>query len=157
MKRFIVLGLVAGALLVPAEARAVEAEIELDVAADAGSSYLKGCRTVDVAVVSRSILGFVVYKFHQVKKWCWDFPRITSRSVWTYVSHVDANMDYKGVVGALGYYYTWCCGSSSSGHYSFRQGKFENCIVWISCIRSEYPWVKIWTHSNGTWSYARGL
>ena len=50
MKRFLLLALVAGVLVVPAEA---------------GAS-LSGCRTLDVARVARSPLGVVVYKFHHV-------------------------------------------------------------------------------------------
>jgi hypothetical protein len=156
MRRVIALGLLAGALLVPAEARALDADVEVDVSTSAAADHLTGCRTVDVARIGRSVLGFVVYRFHQVKKWCWDFPRITSRVVWTYVDKVDPNMEYDGVVGALGYYYAWCCGVGSSGHYSFREGKFRNCIPWVGCIGTQYPWVKIWTFANGGYTYATG-
>ena len=168
MRRAIALALLAGALFAPGEARAVEpeptstepAEGEVTVTNDEqdvqGLSYGQ-CRTVDVARIGRDIFGLVVYKFHQRKRWCWDYPYITWKGVTTYVSDVDPNMEYRGVVAANGYFYTWCCSVSRSGHYSLRQGKFENCILWFPCTRTEYPWVKIWVRANGTFRYATGL
>jgi hypothetical protein len=142
VRRLLLLGLVAGAMLMPAEA----------------SASASGCRTVDIAKTGRDITTlFVVYKFHQVKRWCWSYPRVTSVSAYTYVSDVDPNMDYAGVVAAQSYFYPWCCGSSTSGHYSLRQGKFKNCILWFPCSRTEYPWVKIWAHGDGSYRWATGL
>lgn len=141
MRRLLLLALLVGVLAVPGQAGAAAS----------------GCRTVDVARVGRDLFGFVVYKFHQVKSWCWSYPRITSKSIYTYVSDVDPNMRYGGIVAATGYFYPWCCGNAYSGHYSFRQGKFQNCILWFPCTRTEYPWVKIWAHGNGTYTYATGI
>ena len=164
MRRVFALALVAGALFAPAEARAAESAQTTAAglgAAQVTSSSLAGtsaagCRTVDVARIGRSLLGFVVYKFHQVKRWCWDFPRITWKSVWTYVSDVDPNMDYKGVVSAYGYYYTWCCSNGYSGHSSRRVGKFVNCIPYLGCLGTYYPWVRIRAHGDGTYTYTTG-
>jgi hypothetical protein len=128
MRRFVALALVGAALLVPAQARAADAGVEVRVAGDS-AGLSSGCRNVDVARVGRDIFGFVVYKFHQVKRWCWSSPRITYRYVSTYVSDVDPNMDYKGVVAETGNYYIWCCGNSRSGHFSYRQGRFDNCVL----------------------------
>ncbi len=175
MKRLLALALVAGALGVPgAAAAAGGGDVEVVVADAAGSVELsrtdaglvarplastsrKGCRTVDVARVGRDIFGFVVYRFHQRKRWCWNFPRITWKRVTTYVSDVDPNMEYRGVVEKNGYFYRWCCGSSSSGHVSLRQAKFENCVLWFPCTRTEYPWVRIRVRADGSWSAATGL
>jgi hypothetical protein len=156
MRRFVVLALVGAALLVPGQARAADADVEVRVEGDS-SALASGCRTVDVARVGRDIFGFVVYRFHQVKRWCWNSPRITYRYVSTYVSDVDPNMDYKGVVASTGNYYTWCCGTTRSGHVSHRQGRFDNCILWFPCTRREYPWVRIWAHGNGSYSYSTGI
>lgn len=141
MRRLLLLALLAGALAVPGEA----------------SASASGCRTVDIARTGKDIFGFVVYRFHQVKSWCWSYPRITSKSIYTYVSDVDPNMDYAGIVAAQGNYFTWCCGNASSGHYSLRQGKFKNCILWFPCSRTEYPWVRIWAHGDGSYRWATGL
>lgn len=141
MRRLLMLVLLAGVLVFPAQADA----------------SLSGCRTVDVARVGRSPLGFVVYKFHHVKRWCWRYPRITYKSAYTYVSDVDAHtMRYGGLVAATGYYYWWCCGSPSSGHFSFRQGRFSNCFWKFGCWRVDHPWVRIWVHADGTYSARTG-
>lgn len=159
MRRMIALAFAAGMLIVPGQAQAAEsaeADVNVEVTSSAEAGYLHGCRTVDVAKTGRSILGFVVYRFHQVKHWCWHYPRITSRTAWVYVDKVDPNMNYEGVVSSVGYYYAWINGVPGSGHYSFREGKFQNCVLWIGCLGTYYPWVKIWTRANGTYSYATG-
>ena len=158
MRRVIALALLAGTLVLPAHAWAAEPGLDaVTVESSSGATRYSGCRTVDVARVGRDIFGFVVYKFHQVKRWCWTFPRITSQSVSTYVSDVDANMDYLGLVASSASYYTWCCGSGRSGHWSFRQGKFKNCVWWLPCTRTEYPWVRIYAHTGGTYYWKTGL
>jgi hypothetical protein len=142
VKRLLILALLASAFAFPAQADA----------------SLSGCRTVDVARVGRSPLGFVVYKFHLVKRWCWRYPRITYTNAYTYVSDVDAyTMRYGGLVAATGSYYRWCCGTSRSGHFSFRQARFSNCLWKLSCWRVDYPWVRIWVHANGTYSARTGV
>ena len=173
MKCLLALVLVVGALAAPGVAAADASDTEVRVS-DAGgrttvfrtndpaarsraTSSSEGCRTVDVAHVGRDIFGFVVYRFHQRKRWCWDYPRITSKSVTTYVSDVDPNMEYRGVVEANGYFYTWCCSDAYSGHVSLRQAKFENCVLWFPCTRTEYPWVRIRVRGDGSWAAATGL
>lgn len=175
MKRSLALVLLVGALCAPGAAAADDgADTEVTVTDAARTTELsqaddrlvarrlapsshEGCRTVDVAYVGRDIFRLVVYKFHQRKRWCWDYPRITSKRVTTYVSDVDPNMEYRGVVAAHGYFYTWCCGSGRSGHVSLRQAKFENCVLWFPCTRTEYPWVRIRVRGDGSWRAATGL
>jgi len=142
VRRFLLLALVAGVVSFPAQAEASRS----------------GCRSVDVARVARSPLGFVVFKFHQVKRWCWRYPRITSTRVYTYVSDVDAHaIRYGGVTAAAGYSYIWCCRVGTSGHYSFRQGKFSNCFWKFGCWRVDHPWVRIWAHADGTYTARTGM
>jgi hypothetical protein len=156
MRRVVVLALMAGALVLPGQAGAADAGGQ-DARGVVATTSAAGCRTVDIPKVGYDIFGFVVYKFHQVKRWCWAFPRITSMSVYSYVSHVDPNMEYRGIIASSSFYYTWCCGSGKSGHYSLRQGKFDNCVLWFPCTRTEYPWVKIWARGDGSYRWARGL
>jgi hypothetical protein len=158
MRTLIALAGAVAALGLPAQALADEGRAPVGVKVTGSAAHtLAGCREVDVYRYGEDIFGFEVYRFHQVKRWCWSYPRITSVAVSTYVSHVDPNMVYGGVVGATGRYYTWCCSNGRSGHYSFRQGKFQNCFIWIACTRTEYPWVKIWAHANGTFSWRTGV
>ena len=116
---------------------------------------VSGCRQVDWYESGHSLLGALIYRFHQVKYWCWSYPSITYTNVYTYVSNVDASQQYRGVIGASDYYYTWS-GSSRGGHYSFRQAKFDNCILKYGCVGSSYPWTKIWANGNGAWTASDG-
>jgi hypothetical protein len=156
MRRAIALALAAGALVLPSQAGAAPEGVVGEEGAFAAASAT-GCRSVDIPRVGRDFFGFVVYKFHQVKRWCWNRPRVTSVTVYTYVSDVDPNMDYAGIVASNSYFYNWCCRSGTSGHYSMRQGKFKNCVLWFPCTRTEYPWVKIWAHGDGSYAWATGI
>jgi hypothetical protein len=114
------------------------------------------CRTVSVARVHRTFLGFVAFKFWQRKRWCWSYPRILSKEVTTYVTDVDPNYQYVGVVSSWGTWYIWCCGTRYSGHSSFRQARFTNCVLKIGCVGEYYPWVRINTRADGSFAYATG-
>ncbi len=130
----------------------VEEPLTRYVSAD--SSY--SCRTVRIAKTHRTLLGFVAFRFWQRKHWCWDYPRILSVDVGTYVTDVDSNYQYKGIVSAWGNWYTWCCSTSSSGHVSYRQGRFDNCVFKLGCVGTYYPWVKINAHADGSYTWTRG-
>jgi hypothetical protein len=114
------------------------------------------CRTVSVARVHRTFLGFVAFKFWQRKRWCWNYPHMLSREVTTYVTDVDPNYQYVGVVSSWGTWYIWCCGTRYSGHSSFRQARFTNCVLKIGCVGEYYPWVRINTRADGSFAYATG-
>jgi hypothetical protein len=114
------------------------------------------CRTLSVARVHRTFLGFVAFKFWQRKRWCWSYPRILSREVTTYVTDVDPNYQYGGVVASWGAWYIWCCGTQYSGHSSFREARFANCVLKIGCVGEYYPWVRINSRADGSYAYATG-
>lgn len=132
----------------------VAQEVERDSLGRTNSTYY--CRTVSVARVHRTFLGFVGFKFWQRKRWCWRYPRILSRDVSTFVTDVDPNFQYKGVVSSWGDWYSWCCGTIYSGQSSFREAKFTNCVLKIGCVGEYYPWVRINSHADGSYSYATG-
>ena len=114
------------------------------------------CRTVSVARVHRTFLGFVAFKFWQRKRWCWSYPRILSREVSTYVTDVDPNYEYAGVISSWGAWFVWCCGTQYSGHSSFRQARFTNCVLKIGCVGEYYPWVRINSRADGSYVYTTG-
>jgi hypothetical protein len=116
-----------------------------------------GCRGVDVARIGRSLFGFVTYKFWVHKDFCWSYPRVTGANAYTYLTEVDPNFVFRGVINSWGAFYSWCCGFANSGQTSLRQGHFENCILKYGCVRNEYPWVAIYAHGDGSWSYDTGL
>ena len=115
------------------------------------------CRRVDVARVHRTLLGAVAFKFWHWKRWCYRYPRILSVSTGTYVTNVDPNYQYRGVVSAWNQYFVWCCGRADSGHVSYRQARFDNCVLYIGCIGTYYPWVRIRAHANGSYAWNTGL
>jgi hypothetical protein len=124
---------------------------------DAECSYWYRCRRLDVARVQRTFLGLsVAFKFWHWKRWCWDYPRVWVTGMGTYVTNVDPNMQYDGVVGSWEHYDTWCCFSRTSGHLSFRQGRFDNCVFRYGCIGTWYPWVRIHAHGDGSYHYRTG-
>jgi hypothetical protein len=117
-----------------------------------------GCKDIDAWRYSTSFLfGTTVYRFHQTVHFCWNTAsKLTAVTTGTYVSNVDPNWTYRGLTASNGYFFTWCCGNTHSGHFGLRQGHFDNCVLKYGCIGSEYPWVKIWIHGNGTWTYTTG-
>jgi hypothetical protein len=121
------------------------------IEAAAGSA----CATVDAWRRSGTLFGATAYVFHQVKHWCWAYPRITSVNVGSYFSDVDPNYLVRGTWGSE-WFYTWR-GSAQGGHYSQRQAQVENCVLHYGCLRTEYPVVEIWVNGNGAWTYNTSL
>jgi hypothetical protein len=118
------------------------------------SLQASGCKTVWATRIGRSLLGFVTYKYTQEKYFCWTSPRVTTVQVSAYPCCTDPTWFYRGTVGSAGWYFTWS-GDSRGGHYSLRQGKFEQVLLG-KVVNSALPWVKIWVYGNGGWSYATG-
>jgi hypothetical protein len=115
------------------------------------------CRRVDVARRQKSFTGlFVVFRFWHWKRWCYDWWHIFNITRGTYVTDVDGNQRYRGITSAWEHYDEWCCGIQDSGHLSFRQGRFDNCVYRLGCIGSVYPWVQIHAHANGTYHHRTG-
>jgi hypothetical protein len=117
------------------------------------SLQASGCREIDIAKDGNSFLfNTLVYRWHHFKRWCWSNGRITG--VWSsaYATNMDANWYYRRLAASTGYFY----GNNQSGHYSFREAEMENCVLKYGCIGSEYPWVKIWVHGDGSYSWQRG-
>jgi hypothetical protein len=118
---------------------------------DPDAPMTSGCRTVDWYESGHSGFGNLLYRFHQVKHWCWDYPHIGNVSIGTYMSDVDTCcIVYRGIVAAYGWYYAWR-NDTHGGHYSRRQAQVDNCIVRYGCLWSAYPWVDIWVNGNGAW------
>ena len=123
-------------------------------ASDWGSPSNAGCAWLHSWLTAKDITGlFVVYKYHVRRNWCWkDGDHITSASTETpWFTDIDPNMNVISVsVSPHGWFYTWCCGDGRSGHYAFRQGKIENCVLKYGCLSTWYPTIEIWLHGNGT-------
>ena len=107
------------------------------------------CKTVDVARVGYTTLGFLAWKFHQSKYFCYNGSTVSSISVNPYVSNMDPLFYYQGIVSQSDYF-----GSGNSSHTSMRQGRIDNCISTYGCIASFYPAVQINSFSNGSYTYS---
>ena len=114
-----------------------------------------GCKTVWAARIGRSFLfGTTLWKYTQEKRFCWSFPRLTSVNTNAYPCCTDPTWFYTGAIGSNGWFFSWA-GSANGGHYSFRQGRFEQRVLG-KVLDSAQPWVKLWVHGDGTWQYDTG-
>ena len=107
------------------------------------------CKTVDVARVGYTTLGFLAWKFHQSKYFCYNGSTVSSVTVTPYVSNMDPLFYYQGIVSQSNIF-----GSGNSSHTSMRQGRIDNCISTYGCIASLYPAVQIKSFSNGSYTYS---
>jgi hypothetical protein len=129
------------------------------IASDGGTPSYSGCGWLHAWLTEKDILGlFVVFKYHVRRSWCWNYGhRVTSASTQTpWFTDVDPNFIIISVsLSPHGWFYTWCCGDGHSGHYAFRQGEIQNCILKYGCIGTWYPTIEIFLHGDGTWHVRR--
>ena len=115
-----------------------------------------GCRQVQITRIARSLFGLTLFRYWQEKYWCWNSGHtVSSVRIGASGSTSDPTWFYRGTISSQGWFYNWCCSNGSSGHYSFRQGKFDQVLAGRT-VSSKYPWVKIWAYGNGSYSYETG-
>jgi hypothetical protein len=110
-----------------------------------------GCKTVWVRRYQTGYFGETLWKYTQQKYFCWSSPRVTNVKTSAYGCCTDPFWRWVGNVASAGWFFTWS-GDSRGGHYSFRQGRFDQ-VVFGTVTTSSYPWTKIWVYGNGNWSY----
>jgi hypothetical protein len=115
----------------------------------AGYAWPSGCRDVDVYATQKSFLfGTTIYKFHQLKHWCWRSGAIyDERHAWSFQGSSTACL--QTVYPANAWYYTWSAGLPKSGHYSEERAHVTNCVFHFGDWKEFYPDVKIWSYANG--------
>jgi hypothetical protein len=114
-----------------------------------------GCDSIDVTRdITGDIFGDWIGTFHHYVYWCWQYPRITSVNVGCW-SDVDGSVINNNGCDGWGNYYSWR-GSGHGGHFSHRQGDWENCFWWFGCFKNIYPWIEIWVNGNGAWAQDQG-
>ena len=105
------------------------------------------CKTVQAAHTGYTVLGFVAYKFWERVYFCYNgVSAVSNVSVSAYVSNMDSQHYYRGVVNQWGYYV-------GTSYDSMRQGQIDNCILKYGCIGSYYPAVQIIAYKDGSWFY----
>lgn len=104
---------------------------------------LLGCATVYRSRNGFTLLGFLAWTFNMSKYFCYNGSSVYNINVSTYVSNMDPNFYYRGIVSSADYPIT-------NGHHSLRQGHIENCIFQYGCIGSYYPGIVTNVYNNGS-------
>lgn len=118
-------------------------------------SSASGCLSVDAWRNKYTLLGFLAYRWHQTKYFCWSRGAVNSVSVGSYVSNNDGTNCYRGLLSQDANFFSWN-GNSHGGHYSIRQAIMENCVPVFGCLSTSNPFVTIRAYANGTWTYEVG-
>ncbi len=136
-----------------ADVPALAAIVPLTATAKSFHISSSGCDFVDAWRNHYSLLGFLVWRFHQYKYWCWTYPRIltSTLSIGSRFTNVDSQQVVNWDNHGYGYYYSWA-GSPYGGHFSDRNGSVSNCIFRVGCISTSYPYVDIWINGNGAFA-----
>jgi hypothetical protein len=114
-----------------------------------------GCYTAWVTRSRSGYFGETLWKYTHEKRYCWTSPRLTSVQTQASACCVDPFWRWRGTIGSNGYFFRWS-GDARGGHYSFRQGRFDQ-VVGGHVTASAYPWIKIWAYGNGSFSYATDI
>jgi hypothetical protein len=114
-----------------------------------------GCYTAWVTRSRSGYFGETLWKYTHEKRYCWTSPRLTSVQSQATACCVDPFWRWRGTIASNGYFFTWS-GNAKGGHYSFRQGRFDQ-VVAGHVTASAYPWIKIWAYGNGSFSYATDI
>jgi hypothetical protein len=117
---------------------------------DTGVAYPSGCRQVDVAAVAKSIIfRTVIYKFHQVKHWCWHKGIVyDERHAWSFQG--SATACFNTAFPANAWFFSWR-GFAQGGHFSEEHAWVTNCVFKVGAWNQLYPDVKISAHADGTY------
>lgn len=105
------------------------------------------CKTVKAARIGYTLLGFVAFKFWERVYFCYNgVSPVSNVNVSAYVTNMDSQEYYRGVVSQWGYY-------AGTSYDAMRQGQIDNCVLKYGCIGSTYPAVQIIVYKNGSWGY----
>jgi len=119
---------------------------------ETGVAYPSGCRQVDVAATATSFLfKSVVYRFHQIKHWCWHRGLVyDERHAWSFQGSSTACFNTAYPPNA--WFFAWH-GHAQGGHYSEERAWVTNCVFKIGSWNQLYPDVKIWAHADGSYDH----
>jgi len=84
------------------------------------------CKTVQAARIGYTFLGFVAYKFWERVYFCYNgVSAVSNVQVSAYVSNMDSQHYYRGVVSQWGYY-------QGTSYNAMRQAQIDNCVLRVS-------------------------
>lgn len=102
------------------------------------------CTSTDRYRRGYTLLGFTAWEFHQTKNWCYG-SSVSNVSVGVYVTNMDPNFYYRGVVNQWDRFTT-----NNATHDSMRQAQIDNCVFKYGCIGTVYPAIEIWANKDGS-------
>lgn len=113
-------------------------------------AYAGRCRTVWAARTRRNLAGFVVWRYYQQVRWCWNGLAVTyfrrdrwpadTNFGWMFDGHVGSSCVYEHCPGRTG----------QSSANAWTQGQFHACLKWFCSYK--YPIVSITVYANGAWA-----
>lgn len=120
-----------------------------------GSSSASGCIRVTVNNEKETLLGFTSFWFHTWTSWCWNSSTKTISDVRTgwYLSDVYSTIGWRSMIVDTTEHYQWIQGHGKSGFEHEKQGHLQECVPQLGCWRDLYPHNRLWSHSDGTWSW----
>lgn len=113
-----------------------------------------GCRDLDAVASQKSFLFHSkIYKFHQLKHWCWRRGVIyDERHAWSFDGGSTACFDT--IYPDNHWTFVWWRGLAGSGDFSEERAHVTNCVFHIGDWKEYYPDVKIWAYADGTYKIA---
>lgn len=110
------------------------------------------CRTADIGVRARSTLGFTLFVFHQVLRWCYNGSTVYSVPTrYLYMSDVDPTISFRSLTTNNMY------GVGTSRVTSTMQARLESCVLKYGCYGNSYPYVQIRGYGSGSYGYSRSV
>jgi hypothetical protein len=103
---------------------------------------------------SRFIPGLQVWRFYHSIYYCYNGSRLTRTPIswsWASISNIAPGWDYQGEIGSRQFWLRY-----PNSYYSFRQGKFQYCILRIGVCQTITPWVSWQVYGSGTAYYRTG-
>jgi hypothetical protein len=114
--------------------------------------FATSCKTATGTYTHKSLLGFVIYKYHHKASWCYNGTKTTkvyNRTGW--LSNTD------GTVKDLGVEVSWVDGVNTSMARSFYQKQVEHCVLKYGCYATTLPRVKLFLYADGHATYNAGV
>jgi hypothetical protein len=113
-------------------------------------SYPSGCRDVDIVASQSSFLFHSrIYKFHQLKHWCWRRGVVyDERHSWSFDGSSTACFD---TIYPDNHWTVSRNGVANAGDFSEERAHVTNCVFHLGDWREYYPDVKIWAYADGTY------
>lgn len=113
-----------------------------------GITSASGCKEITGKVTGKNVMGDTIWSFKQTADWCWGGGKITDKYSDYTVTSPGQWWSFKGLIDT----------QSSTGTTSwirYRQGSFAQCFPnWMGggCYHKNYPWIRFYMYSNGSYS-----